>query len=621
MSQHVFLSYATPDKPVADAICSRLEAAGIRCWIAPRDILPGTEWAEAISAALHESQAFVLVFSAHANASAQVRRETERAVHHEVPVLPFRIEDTLPTRGLEYLISLPHWLDAMSPPLEAHIGRLLETLRRLLDEREAHDATRPPPVSRGRGPRRALLAVCLAVALGAVALRSRSGGSDAPVLASEVLEAANTQDYRFARDRAELDELWRGRFARYEARASEGDANAMACLHYARERALGCDADPGEAYAWALRAERTGAAIGTYLLGRALELGIGTERSPAAATPLLEQAAAGGVGFAKVWLASRTLRDEAAGTGALERARVDLEECIEAGVGYARVVYADAVLARRLAVEDPVATALAVLRTGAERGYAPAQFALGISCAEGSNGVERDFAVALEWLSRAADQGLPAAQSALARALVDEEPFALDLGLAPDPRRARELLEAAAEQGHAGAHCVLAFLLERGLGGPRSTTLALEHCREAEARGEPYALALRGTWHLQGTVLEQDDEQAVALFKDAIRSGVPGALFWFAYCLEEARGFGVDMPRSEALESFRPHAIYWYLQAAHHGDGRAVERLVALRPEVEEKSTQDWLAVWWRDQSHGALEVEPTAAWRDLAAGLDAADR
>ena len=37
----VFVSYSTNDKPVADAIVSRLEQAGIRCWVAPRDIIPG----------------------------------------------------------------------------------------------------------------------------------------------------------------------------------------------------------------------------------------------------------------------------------------------------------------------------------------------------------------------------------------------------------------------------------------------------------------------------------------------------------------------------------------------------------------------------------------------------
>ena len=34
-------------------MCARLEAAGIRCWIAPRDILAATSYGEAIIDAIH----------------------------------------------------------------------------------------------------------------------------------------------------------------------------------------------------------------------------------------------------------------------------------------------------------------------------------------------------------------------------------------------------------------------------------------------------------------------------------------------------------------------------------------------------------------------------------------
>ena len=37
----VFVSYATEDRSTAEAVCAALEAKGLRCWIAPRDIHPG----------------------------------------------------------------------------------------------------------------------------------------------------------------------------------------------------------------------------------------------------------------------------------------------------------------------------------------------------------------------------------------------------------------------------------------------------------------------------------------------------------------------------------------------------------------------------------------------------
>jgi hypothetical protein len=132
MAHDVFISYSTRDKITADAVVARLEGAGLRCWIAPRDILPGVEWAEGIVDGIHRARVMVLVFSSNANASPQIRREVERAVNKGIPIVPFRIEEILPSRSLEYFLSSPHWLDALTPPVEAHIQRLAECVRTLL---------------------------------------------------------------------------------------------------------------------------------------------------------------------------------------------------------------------------------------------------------------------------------------------------------------------------------------------------------------------------------------------------------------------------------------------------------------------------------------------------------
>jgi hypothetical protein len=41
MAHDVFISYSKNDKLTADAVGAKLEAAHIRCWIAPRDIFAG----------------------------------------------------------------------------------------------------------------------------------------------------------------------------------------------------------------------------------------------------------------------------------------------------------------------------------------------------------------------------------------------------------------------------------------------------------------------------------------------------------------------------------------------------------------------------------------------------
>lgn len=146
--QHdVFISYSNADKTTADAVCAALEADGIHCWIAPRDILPGLDWSEGIIDAINDCRVMVLVFSSSSNESQQVRRELERALAKEVPILPFRIEVVPLSKSMEYFIGTQHWLDAMTPPLEQHLERLTDTVRRLLAKRgEGGSGHGPPPI-------------------------------------------------------------------------------------------------------------------------------------------------------------------------------------------------------------------------------------------------------------------------------------------------------------------------------------------------------------------------------------------------------------------------------------------------------------------------------------------
>ena len=124
MAREIFVSYSQPDRECALELVSELEANDFGVWIAPRDISPSADWAEEIIDAISAARVMVLVFSSHSNASPQVRREVERAVHKQLPVLAFRIEDALPSRSLEYFLSSQHWMDAFPPPRGPHYARL-----------------------------------------------------------------------------------------------------------------------------------------------------------------------------------------------------------------------------------------------------------------------------------------------------------------------------------------------------------------------------------------------------------------------------------------------------------------------------------------------------------------
>jgi hypothetical protein len=132
MSRDVFISYSQPDYHCAMEMVARIEEQGIDCWIAPRDIAPSADWAAEIIEAISSARTMILVFSGSSNDSPQVRREVERAVHKQVSILPFRIENVLPSKSLEYFLSAQHWLDAFPPPREPHYARLCAYLKKLL---------------------------------------------------------------------------------------------------------------------------------------------------------------------------------------------------------------------------------------------------------------------------------------------------------------------------------------------------------------------------------------------------------------------------------------------------------------------------------------------------------
>lgn len=130
MAHDIFISYSQADKAVADAVCHRMEAAGIRCWIAPRDAAPGSTWDDAVVSAIKATKILVVIFSKAANDSRDVNDELMAAIKAGATIIPFRIEDVQPTGGMDLHLSRVHWLDALTPPLESHIDRLIESAKR-----------------------------------------------------------------------------------------------------------------------------------------------------------------------------------------------------------------------------------------------------------------------------------------------------------------------------------------------------------------------------------------------------------------------------------------------------------------------------------------------------------
>jgi hypothetical protein len=147
MTHEVFISYSHKDKPIADAICANLETAGIRCWIAPRDISPGVDWPEAISNAIAASRVLVLIFSGNSNSSKDVGRELILASNNNLIILPFKIDDIAPEPGKQYYLARTHWLDAMNPPTQEQIDKLVDYVKSFMSVDATGITTGPVPTT------------------------------------------------------------------------------------------------------------------------------------------------------------------------------------------------------------------------------------------------------------------------------------------------------------------------------------------------------------------------------------------------------------------------------------------------------------------------------------------
>jgi TolB-like protein/Flp pilus assembly protein TadD len=167
--RRVFISYASHDAAVAQAVCSSLEAAGYLCWIAPRNVVPGTLYAEGIVRAINESKILVLILSEQAVASAHVGKEIERASSKHHPIIVLRTDAAPLAEALEYFLSESQWIEVGAGGKDAAIAQLVDAVGRHLSRGVAPARTPAPAKTRKVAtPRRLwLIAVTVVLALAA----------------------------------------------------------------------------------------------------------------------------------------------------------------------------------------------------------------------------------------------------------------------------------------------------------------------------------------------------------------------------------------------------------------------------------------------------------------------
>lgn len=132
MAHQVFISYSNKDKQMANAVCHYLEQEKIRCWMAPRDIRLGADFAGEIANAIPKSKVLLIILSSSSNSSKQVLRELELAINNDLIVIPIRIEDIIPTGGMSYYLSTMQWIDIIDKEIDSKLSLLTNRIKNIL---------------------------------------------------------------------------------------------------------------------------------------------------------------------------------------------------------------------------------------------------------------------------------------------------------------------------------------------------------------------------------------------------------------------------------------------------------------------------------------------------------
>lgn len=473
MEPYAFISYSKQDKATADAVCHVLESQGIRCWVAPRDVQVGRFWKQSIVEAIRSSRAMVLIFSGEVNRSPQVQREVDIAFEAGRPILPFRIEAVDMSDELYYCLADRHWLDALTPPIEQHIGALARALRPLVvgdpaaprpdppEEDEVRSAPVPSePVARSPDPRES-------------APPEPEPAAPAPAPVAGEPERARW----LARRRVTL--LAAGLGVGLALVAGWWLSTRWGLKETARRGASAFEAKKySAALPLLLEAAKAGDAGAEALLGRMYGNGWGVDRDYAASKQWFELAAAqdhptgySGLGF--LYLTGGGVPvDQKRGIALLTkasdrnepRAQINLGMAFEHGTG----------------VVQDYQEALRLYRLAAARGVPDAQLALGNLYYNGL-GVEKSYEEAVKWYRAAADGQDADAQATLGNMYVN------GFGVEESYPEAMKWYRAAAEQGNEVGEDGLGYLYWNGYGVDANFDESLRWYEKAAEQGDELA--------------------------------------------------------------------------------------------------------------------------------------
>lgn len=200
----VFVSHHSSKASVAAQVEVLLAKRDVRCWIAPRDVPPGTPFDSAIQDAINECAAVLLLFCANSDKSRHVKRELILGDSAGRPIIPLRLEAIDPGE-LAYHLADSQWIDwvdgreAVMDRVAAQVRLFAGAPAELARDVETLGAEPPepvaPPPAKEEEQRKwlvPLLGGALLLALASAAYFAMSGGGSSEGTAEAVIAVDET---------------------------------------------------------------------------------------------------------------------------------------------------------------------------------------------------------------------------------------------------------------------------------------------------------------------------------------------------------------------------------------------------------------------------------------------